>query len=405
MSRTKSGTIPTYRHHKARNLAVVTVDGHDYYLGTYGSPDSHRRYEALVRSWRERQDDPEPSANQLLVPTDRPSVNELILAYLKFVKQHYKLYHGRNKEAACVSDALAAIQECGYGPEPADAFRPKDLKKVRDCMIAKNWSRGYLNHQVIRIKRMFAYAVEEDMVPGSVYHGLLAIKGLRKGTPGVREAGKVKPVPTDDVKAVLKKANRMIKAMVLFAWYTGARPGEVCALKPCYLDTGTRVWTFSVPPDSNKTDVHDQERTIYVGPKAQKVLKVWLKNIEPHEYVFSPIREAQLRQAARAAARKTKPTPSELRKKEERKRRLPKRCKRDHYDPNAFRQAVVRLCDAAGVSRWSPNRLRHNAGTRFRRKYGIEVARILLGHSRVSTSEIYAAPNAKKAMKAALDMG
>jgi integrase len=262
MPRTKTGSVPSYRHHRARNLAVVTVDGRDYYLGAYGSPDSHRKYEALVRSWRERQDNPEPLGGQLLVPNNRPTLNEVILAYLKRVEKHYRLNHGRNKEAGCVSDALVVLQGCGYGPEPADSFRPKDLKKVCEAMIAKKWSRGYINHQVIRLKRMFAYAAEEDMVPGSVYHALLAIKGLRKGTPGVREAKKVKPVPIDHVKAVLKKAHKMLKAMLLFAWHTGARPGEVCALKPCYLDTDDRVWLYRVPEDANKTEVHEQERTV-----------------------------------------------------------------------------------------------------------------------------------------------
>jgi hypothetical protein len=34
------------------------------------------------------------------------------------------------------------VQECGYGREPADSFRPRDLKKVREAMIAKTWCRG-----------------------------------------------------------------------------------------------------------------------------------------------------------------------------------------------------------------------------------------------------------------------
>ena len=32
---------PSYRLHKARNCAVVTIDGQNHYLGAYGSPDSH----------------------------------------------------------------------------------------------------------------------------------------------------------------------------------------------------------------------------------------------------------------------------------------------------------------------------------------------------------------------------
>jgi integrase len=99
----------------------------------------------------------------------------------------------------------------------AVAFRPRDLKKVREAMVAKRWSRTYVNSQVNRVKRMFAYAVEEDLIPGTVYHALLAVKGLWKGTPGVHETKKVRPVPRDHIKTVLAKAHTVLKAMILFA--------------------------------------------------------------------------------------------------------------------------------------------------------------------------------------------
>jgi len=38
MSRLKNGTIPSYRLHKARNCAVVTIAGHNHYLDPFGSP-------------------------------------------------------------------------------------------------------------------------------------------------------------------------------------------------------------------------------------------------------------------------------------------------------------------------------------------------------------------------------
>lgn len=376
MPRLKKGSLPTYRHHKARGLAVVTIDGHDHYLGPFGSPASKQKYAALIRAWQERQEAQGAGvSDEPLRPNGQPTINELILAYLKHVERHYKPNQGRNSEAGCVDDALKVVQACGYGREPADAFRPKDLKKVREAMVGMGWSRAYVNHQTTRIKRMFAWGVEEDMVPGSVHHALLVVKGLRKGTPGVRESKKVKSVPTADIKAVLKKAHPIMKAMLLFAYRTGARPGEVCALKPCHLGRTGKVWTYSVPPDANKTDVHERERRVYIGPRAQRVLAPWLRHTQLEEYVFSPIREQQLRQKARREARKTRRTPSEIRREEERKKRTPQIQKRACYNPTAFRQAVVRLCDQVNVPRWSPNRLRHNAATRFRKRYGLEVAR------------------------------
>lgn len=82
----------------------------------------------------------------------------------------------------------------------------------------------------------------------------------------------------------------------------------------------------------------------------------------------------------------------------------PKIRRRDRYTPGAFRQAVTRLCEKAGVPSWSPNRLRHNAATNFRKKYGLELARILLGHRKMNTTEIYAEADLESARQAILGL-
>jgi integrase len=40
--------------------------------------------------------------------------------------------------------------------------------------------------------------------------------------------------------------------------------------------------------------------------------------------------------------------------------------------------------------RWHPHRLRHNAATMRRKEYGIEVAKIILGHATLSATQVYA---------------
>jgi integrase len=40
--------------------------------------------------------------------------------------------------------------------------------------------------------------------------------------------------------------------------------------------------------------------------------------------------------------------------------------------------------------RWNPLQLRHTAATGIRAKYGVEAAKVILGHSKVETSQIYA---------------
>jgi integrase len=64
------------------------------------------------------------------------------------------------------------------------------------------------------------------------------------------------------------------------------------------------------------------------------------------------------------------------------------------YSTNGLLQMVYRACDAAGVDRWSPNQLRH-----------AETARVILGHSDVSTTEIYAERDHAAAMRAVARVG
>ena len=50
----------------------------------------------------------------------------------------------------------------------------------------------------------------------------------------------------------------------------------------------------------------------------------------------------------------------------------------------------MRACDKAGVPEWNPLQLRHTAATLIRSRYGVEAAKVILGHTKVETSQIYA---------------
>ena len=54
---------------------------------------------------------------------------------------------------------IKAVQECGCGRGPADDFRPKDHKRVREAMVARRRSRSYVNSQINRVRRMFLFFI------------------------------------------------------------------------------------------------------------------------------------------------------------------------------------------------------------------------------------------------------
>ncbi|WP_254511472.1 hypothetical protein [Anatilimnocola floriformis] len=76
-----------------------------------------------------------------------------------------------------------------------------------------------------------------------------------------------------------------IWAMIELQRLTGMRPGEVTIMRTCDLDTTGRVWVYT--PSHHKTEFHGHSRHVYLGPRAQEVLRPWLRT-ETEAYLFQP---------------------------------------------------------------------------------------------------------------------
>ena len=101
-----------------------------------------------------------------------------------------------------------------YGATSAREFGPKSLKAVRQHMIYQGISRGVVNHRVGRIKRVFKWAVAEELIPPSVHSALQAVTGLRYGRTEARETEPVKPVPDNWVEALRLHVAPQVAAMM-----------------------------------------------------------------------------------------------------------------------------------------------------------------------------------------------
>src|SRR5262249_60416111 len=97
----------------------------------------------------------------------------------------------------------------------------------------RGWARRHVNSCIGCVKRMFKWGVAEELIPPSVYHGLLAVEGLRKGRTVARETRKIRPVAEEHVQATLPHLTSPVRAMVLLQQLTGMRPGEAVILRPC----------------------------------------------------------------------------------------------------------------------------------------------------------------------------
>jgi integrase len=398
----------------------VTIGGRDVYLGKHGTPESRAEYDRLIAEWL-------ATGRRPLVARSNSSadltINEMLEAYLHHADSYYVKNGQPTSEPANIRLALRPLRRL-YGNTLAEEFGPLRLKAVRRAMIEFDLCRNEVNKRVRQIIRAFKWAVGEELVPASTHHGLKAVPGLRRGRADVRESEPVKPVPHALVDAIRPHVSQQVWAMVELQRLTGMRPGEVVIMRTIDIDTSGRVWIYT--PESHKTEHHDRERKIHIGPQAQTILKPWLRP-ELTAYFFQP-REAEAeRRAELRANRKTKVQPSQR----DRRKRQPRKVPRERYTTLTYCQAITRGCDRAlphptlsavpereltddqmtelkawrKAHRWHPNQLRHNAGTRLRREFGLDVARAVLGHSSPVVTEVYAELDQAKAAEAMARIG
>jgi integrase len=208
--------------------------------------------------------------------------------------------------------------------------------------------------------------------------------------------------------------------MIQLQRLTGARPGEVCAVRACDIDTAGPVWLYR--PQSHKTKHRGKSRIIALGPKAQEVVKGFLK-LDLQAYLFSPAEAMSALRAEQRRNRKTKLQPSQV----NRRKRNPKRKPGERYTAFSYGYAVRRGCAKADrearetaikagmpkdeaeakvfVPHWHPHQLRHSHATEVRRQFGLEAAQVVLGHSQANVTEVYAERDLALATKVAASIG
>ena len=394
MNAKSSHRTPTLRHHRATNQGYVVIEGRHLYLGRYDDPKTQHAYHRLLAEWT-------ANGYRLSVDPEQITITELVSAYWSHARSYYvKLDGTPTGEADAVKAALRPLMQV-YGETRAADFGPRALKAVRQRMVELGWSRSGVNAQISRVKRCFRWAVENEMVAPSIYHGLTAVAGLRQGRTEAYETKPVRPVPEAHVAAVAPYVSRQVRAMIALQLLTAARGGEIVMLRAIDLDISGAVWLARL--QDHKTAYRGKERILYLGPKAQEIVKEFLISRPVDAYLFSPSEADLERRAIQHAARRTPLTygngPGMRRAKNAQRK------PGDHYTTASYRRAIERGCRKANVPVWSPHRLRHNAATIIRREHGLEAAQLILGHARADVTQLYAEVNHLKAMEVAEKMG
>lgn len=366
--------IPKLRPH-ATGQARVEYKGKTLYFGPWGSQEANERYREWVRRLVTPHEEPPVTA-----PGRPITVARLLCSFLDHAKRYYSA-----GEYGMLTTAVAPVSKM-FGGMLARDFGPKALRAVRNKMIKLDWSRNHINQQIGRVRRVFKWGVEHELIPSSVLHSIAAVAPLKKNRSEARETAKKTGVPWEHVEPVLPYLSPDVAAMVRLQWLTGMRSNELCIMRRDRIDQSEDVWIYR--PTKHKTEWREghEVKEIAIGPQAQEVLTPFLSR---SGYLFRP------QAVVSGTGRK----------------------RRAMFTASTYRKAVVdgikKLSrarrkeneDAEPAPHWHPHQLRHSRGTLLRKLYGVEASKVSLGHASLDATLIYAASDAELAIKIARETG
>ena len=394
-----------YRHHRASGQAVVSLGGQDFYLGPYGTKASKIAYDRLIGKWLAggRQLASSNAAGDL-------TITELIARYWEFAKQHYRKDGLPTQEVSNIRYAIRPLRQL-YATTPAREFGPLALKAIQQRFIRDGICRNQINHRVGKIKRLFMWAVSEQLVPASVFQALQTVVGTPSGSDRVWESPPccrfpmkslmlpsrifppLWPIWCDsiDSRAVDQaKSVRSVPATSTPATMSGftSRPvtkrsimaangGSSSARKRrmCYVRTSCgRSKVIASCRPSRKSD----GATKSMKPAKRRCITATVQEVTGNESLVARPETATTRM------------PTTGRFDVAWKKRT----------PLVWTAAVkngINPEDVQLITRWHANQLRHSVATSLCAKFGLEAARTVLGHADPKITLVYAEADFSKA--------
>ncbi len=215
--------VPSYRKHSS-GQARVTINGKDYLLGPYGSPESKESYGRLIAQYGAA-----AKPKHFGTPASKTTIADVVDAF----NAHAKVYYAESNEAYQYELATKPLKDL-YGSTLASNFTSLDFKTVREHWMNGKCSRQYVNKQVKRLLRVIKWAVGESMMPGETYTACKCVEPLKRGRCGLREAEAVTCVAQSLVNDTCKLLTPVLVDMIQFQQLTGCRPGRFVRSLPAW---------------------------------------------------------------------------------------------------------------------------------------------------------------------------
>lgn len=343
---------PAYQYHVSGQARVILA-GQDFYLGKHGTPESYARYYALLAEYNTNGRQAPAGLKRLAEVSIR--IRDVTADFRNRSLPRFTKNQAEHNRFANLCDLL----EMRHGDESPNEFGPRKLEALRDHFAAEGCSRRYCNYKSRLIIRIIKHGVSRELVQADRITALQSLEPLKQGQG--RETVKRFKVDAETIKKTMPFLSSTVAAMVRLQLATAMRPSEMFGMTPAMIDKSGKVWMYR--PTSHKTAHHGKAKAVPIIGDALAALTPYLFGDE-NELCFTT----------------SKGTP---------------------WNKDSYRIAVTRAAKAAKVPHWTPYALRHATAQAVRDLAGPEAAQALLGHSRLSTTEIYAQANEAKAIEAA----
>ena len=365
--------IPSYRCFKPKGLGQVVIDGQRQLPpDASASPNPVAEYNRLIQEWLARGD------SSVSNPDGDDDLTSTIWFSRSGGMRNALPPAGKpSKELANFRDTFRPVRRLYGGP--CREFSPLKLKALRKVLIESGLSRNTINQRIGRIVHVFKSGASEELVPASIHQAAKTVSGLQKGRTRPRK--RTRPTRSRCARGCIRPfVPRQMWAMIELQRLTGMRSGEVVMMRTADLDRSgksgptpriTRCFTGAESGESSSARPLNRLEAVAQG-RAGRV----------------PVLPRRgKRRAIRGNAGGEKDPHSALPVGPEGRNET---STRHHYTTRTYYHAVASACNRANVPSWHPNQLRHNAATRLRKDFGLDVARVILGHSSPAVTEVYA---------------
>lgn len=272
MPRTKAGTSPKLQHHRATGQARVTIAGRDYYCGRWGSKEATAKYHRLLAEFfngngaapiregtpggdaavssRDAVQAVTVSPQGVHVTTAPPTADlrlcvcDIAARYLLHAETYYRDVRGR--KTSSYDGARMAVRALEpYFDVPAVEFGPLRLQSMRALLVEQGRPRVTCNRLVKAVRRLFKWAASQELIPVATSDALATVDPLLAYRTAAPELPPVRPVSDDVLEATIAHLPNVVADMARLHRLTGARPSELCSMRPCDIDhSDAEVWEY-----------------------------------------------------------------------------------------------------------------------------------------------------------------